>query len=112
MNFDAWLSSTLVEELKLPVPILHRRITWLVGQWTGVKINAETRPAIYSILLCGLKSPDVVVRLTSSQSLRSCLDDFDFSPEQYQPFMDESFHNLFTLLQHVKESDSKVCMKI
>jgi len=60
-SFDTWLSSTLVPELSLPVPILHRRITWLVGQWSGVKVHPDSRPTIYSILLSGLRSPDVVV---------------------------------------------------
>ncbi|XP_035704828.1 importin-11 isoform X2 [Folsomia candida] len=107
-SFDTWLASTLVHELTLPVPILHRRITWLVGQWTGVKITAEARPTIYALLLSGLQSPDVVVRLSSSQALRSCLDDFDFVPEQFAPCMTDTFHNLFMLLKDVKESDNKM----
>ena len=48
------------------------------------------------------------VRLSSSQALRSCLDDFDFDPEQFVTFMHEAFHLLFTLLQDVSECDNKV----
>lgn len=48
------------------------------------------------------------VRLCSSQALRSCLDDFDFVPEHFSPFMSETFHNLFTLLKDVRESDNKM----
>lgn len=111
-SFDNWLHSTLVPELGFPVPILHRRITWLVGQWTGVKITAESRPTIFGLLLNGLKSTDVVVRLSSSQALRSCLDDFDFMPEQFLPFLQEIFFLLFHLLKDVKESDNKVLNKL
>lgn len=107
-SFDNWLQSTLIHELALPVPVLHRRITWLVGQWTGVKVSPDSRPTIYALLRSGLSSPDVVVRLSSSQALRLCLDDFEFVPEQFLPFMQDTFHFLFGLLQDVRESDNKV----
>ena len=48
------------------------------------------------------------VRLSSAQALRSCLDDFDFIPEQFAPYMQDTFHSLFTLLKDVRESDNKV----
>ena len=57
-----------MQELSLPVPILHRRITWLVGQWTGVKVSPDARPTIYGLLLSGLRSPDVVVIIAYSDS--------------------------------------------
>ncbi|CAL8143654.1 unnamed protein product [Orchesella dallaii] len=107
-SFDSWLTATLIHELSLPVPVLHRRITWLVGQWTGVKVSPDSRPTIYALLRSGLSSPDIVVRLSSSQALRLCLDDFEFVPEQFLPFMQDTFHYLFGLLKDVRESDNKM----
>lgn len=48
------------------------------------------------------------VRLSSAQALRSCLDDFDFVPEQFAPYMQDTFFYLFGLLKDVRESDNKV----
>lgn len=73
-----------------------------------MKVSPDSRPTIYALLRSGLSSPDVVVRLSSSQALRLCLDDFEFVPEQFLPFMQDTFHFLFGLLQDVRESDNKV----
>ena len=56
-------------------------------------------------------SEDLVIRLSSAVTLRSALDDFEFSAEQFLPYLERSFSLLFTLLKETEECETKVCKK-
>lgn len=52
---------------------------------------------------------DLGVRLAASDALKRAIDDFQFNPQEFSPFLETAFSLLFTLLQEVNECDTKVC---
>jgi hypothetical protein len=112
VNFDQWFSTTLTQELRVKgdnYRIIRRRVLWLIGQWTSVKLSSELRPALYSATLPLLQGDeDMAVRLTASNTLKHAIDDFEFNTDQFLPFLESSFSLLFTLLKEAHESDTKV----
>jgi hypothetical protein len=89
--------------------IIRRRVAWLLGQWSAVKLSPELRPMLYSSLLNLLESgEDMAVRLAAAQALKHSVDDFDFSPEQLEPQLGLCFGLLLTLLREARECDSKM----
>lgn len=112
VNFDQWFSTTLTQELKVKAGnyrVIRRRVAWLIGVWTGVKLSPELRPALYSVTLPLLQGDeDIAVRLTASSTLQHVIDDFEFNTDQFLPFLEPSFALLFTLLKEVRECDSKM----
>ncbi|KAK3911749.1 Importin-11 [Frankliniella fusca] len=112
INFDEWFLTTLRQELQLQgghYRVLRRRVAWLLGQWTGVRFSAELRPVLYSAILSLLQpSEDLVVRLTVSRALKSAMDDFEFSTDQFLEYLEPVIGLLFNLLKECKECDSKM----
>ena len=89
--------------------VIRRRVVWLIGQWTGVKLSSELRPALYAATLPLLQGDeDMAVRLTASNTLKHAIDDFEFNTDQFLPFLEHSFSLLFTLLKEAHECDTKV----
>jgi hypothetical protein len=89
--------------------VLRKRLIWLIGQWTGVKFSKSLRPMVYEACLEMMQpTEDLVVRLTASKTLKTLLDDFDFSAEQFLEFLEPSFTLLFYLLKESKECDTKM----
>nr|CAD7589784.1 unnamed protein product [Timema genevievae] len=111
VNFDQWFSTTLGEELRIKegnYRVIRRRVAWLIGQWTGVKLSQELRPALYSSMLPLLEQgEDIAVRLTASSTLKLAVDDFEFNTDQFLPFLEPCFSLLFALLQEAQECDTK-----
>ncbi|XP_069689548.1 importin-11 isoform X2 [Periplaneta americana] len=112
VNFDQWFSTTLTQELKVKddnYRVIRRRVVWLIGQWTGVKLSPELRPALYAATLPLLQGDeDMAVRLTASNTLKLAIDDFEFNTDQFLPFLEPSFALLFTLLKEAHECDTKM----
>lgn len=83
---------------------------WLIGNWTGVKLSAELRPLLYEIIISLLHDgEDMAVRLTATSTLRHAIDDFEFSSDQFRPYLDAAFSLLFALLKETQECETKVC---
>ncbi|XP_063215721.1 importin-11-like isoform X2 [Bacillus rossius redtenbacheri] len=112
VNFDQWFSTTLTQELRVKegnYRVIRRRVTWLIGQWTGVKLSQELRPALYAAMLPLLgRGEDMAVRLTASSTLKLAIDDFEFNTDQFLPFLETAFSLLFALLQEAQECDTKM----
>ncbi|XP_043263596.1 importin-11 isoform X1 [Colletes gigas] len=112
VNFDQWFSTTLKEELKIRsnnYRIIRRRVCWLIGRWTSVKLSAELRPELYELMVEVLSpDEDLGVRLAASDALKLAIDDFQFNPEEFSPYLESAFSLLFSLLKEVKECDTKV----
>ncbi|XP_065567259.1 importin-11-like [Artemia franciscana] len=112
IDFDNWFSTSLLEELRCTEPnyrVLRRRIVWLIGRWTNVKFSTDLRPVMYEVLLNLMGNhEDLVVRLEAAETLRTAMDDFDFSVEQFMPYLQLSFGQLFQLLKEVNECDTKL----
>lgn len=112
VNFDQWFSTTLKEELKIQsnnYRIIRRRICWLIGRWTNVKLSAELRPEVYKLMIEVLSpKEDLGVRLVASETLKLVIDDFQFDPEKFSPYFGTAFSLLFSLLKEVKECENKM----
>ncbi|XP_076103519.1 importin-11-like [Mytilus galloprovincialis] len=112
INFDEWFTSHLLSELTnrhVNYRIIRRRVIWLIGQWVGVKMSQSLRPNLYQALIPLLaKEEDLVVRLEAAQTLKTAVDDFEFSVDQFLPFLETLFSLLFQLLQEVRECDTKM----
>ncbi|XP_053971959.1 importin-11 [Hylaeus volcanicus] len=112
VNFDQWFSTTLKEELKIRsnnYRIIRRRVCWLIGRWTSVKLSAELRPELYELMVEVLSpDEDLGVRLAASDALKLAIDDFQFNPEEFSPYLEPAFSLLFSLLKEVKECDTKM----
>jgi len=112
IDFDAWLTSSLGLELDVKdsnYRIVRRRVCWLLGQWSGVKLSPGLRPRLYQLLL-PILSPeeDLVVRLAAAKALKVVIDDFEFSIEELEPYLYQVFSLLFDLLKEVNECDTKL----
>ncbi|KAK9304709.1 hypothetical protein QLX08_004111 [Tetragonisca angustula] len=112
VNFDQWFSTTLKEELKIRsnnYRIIRRRVCWLIGRWTSVKLSTELRPELYKLMVEVLSpEEDLGVRLAASDALKLAIDDFQFNPEEFSPYLEPAFSLLFSLLKEVKECDTKM----
>lgn len=84
-------------------------MSWLIGNWTGIKLSPELRPALYECVVGLLNSEeDMAVRLTASTALRHAIDDFEFVSNQFLPYLDVTFNLLFNLLKEAQECETKV----
>ena len=112
IDFDSWLTSSLALELSVGdsnYRIVRRRVCWLMGQWSGVKLSPELRPRLYEMLMPMLSnSQDLVVRLAAAKAMKVVIDDFEFSVEELEPYLEQVFSLLFSLLKEVSECDTKL----
>ncbi|XP_020288528.1 importin-11 isoform X2 [Pseudomyrmex gracilis] len=112
VNFDQWFLTTLREELKVRsnnYRIIRRRVCWLIGQWTNIKLSPELRPELYKLMIEALgPEEDLGIRLAASHALRQAVDDFQFNPEEFAYFLEPTFSLLFGLLKDVNECDTKM----
>lgn len=112
IDFDQWFTNTLTQELKIKdnnYRVIRRRVSWLIGNWTGIKLSPELRPALYECVVGLLSSEeDMAVRLTASTALRHAIDDFEFVSNQFLPYLDVTFNLLFNLLKEAQECETKV----
>ncbi|XP_071542766.1 importin-11-like [Panulirus ornatus] len=112
IDFDQWFTSSLINELKVKdsnYRIIRRRVIWLIGQWTSVKFSPEHRPTLYEACI-HLLAPeeDFVVRLSAAMTLKHSVNDFEFDPEQFMPYLSTIFGLLFSLLKEAHECDTKM----
>jgi len=112
IDFDSWLTSSLALELGVKESnyrIVRRRVCWLLGQWSGVKLSPQLRPRLYELLMPMLGSQeDLVVRLAAAKAMKVVIDDFEFSVEELEPYLEQVFGLLFSLLKEVCECDTKL----
>lgn len=112
VDFDQWFMNVLTQELKIKhnnYRILRRRVVWLMGQWSRIKLACELRPALYECCLSLLdEQEDIAVRLTASTAFRSVVDDPDFNPDQFQPYVEPTFIRLLDLLKASNECETKM----
>ncbi|XP_031837056.1 importin beta11 isoform X2 [Nomia melanderi] len=112
VNFDQWFLTTLKEELKIRsnyYKIIRRRVCWLIGQWTSIKLSRGLRPKVYELMVEVLSpDEDLGVRLAASDALKLVIDDFQFNPEEFSPYLEPACSLLFSLLREVNECDTKM----
>ncbi|GJN91530.1 hypothetical protein Rhopal_004553-T1 [Rhodotorula paludigena] len=111
VNFKEWLEGTLAPECggtDSNYRIIRRRIAWLLGNWVGEDLAAESRALIYSLLVHLLSrndSTDPAIRLTAARSLAKC-DTWDFDQAAFVPLLPKAIEEILQLLGEVTLSDS------
>ena len=74
-----------------------------------MKLSPELRPRLYELLMPMLGSAeDLVVRLAAAKAMKVVIDDFEFSVEELDPYLEQVFSLLFSLLKEVCECDTKL----
>lgn len=112
VDFDAWFTNQLIQEASIKTDnfrIIRRRGIWLIGKWSGVKLLRDLRPKVYELCLDLLRqNENMAVRLEASKTLMATLDDFEFEPQSFLPYLEPSFSALFILLKEAKECETKM----
>ncbi|KAG0002348.1 hypothetical protein BGZ65_002719 [Modicella reniformis] len=120
IDFESWLKGQLSQDVQNADPsyrVIRRRIAWMIGKWVSVNVSKEARPAVYTIMLHLLRPEEhMAVRLAAAQNLMACIDDWDFEPMTFAPFLKQSVQGLRVLIGEVEEPDSRMrilnCMSI
>lgn len=117
LDFDSFLSNTIVVEVQKQKPgfnILRRRIAILLGQWITVKVSAENRPLVYKIFQHMLDPSDScndqVVRITAGRQFKNIVDDWEFSPKQFLPYVQTTMTQLLGLIEEVDNVETKMAL--
>ncbi|KAJ3274383.1 Importin-11 [Terramyces sp. JEL0728] len=106
---DHWEFSLRVQNKAPEFKVLRRRIADLIGHWVGVKSAKEKRSVLYEAIISLLvPGEDIVVRLRATSNLLKLIDDFDFDPAQFVPYLPTVIENFKDLLDAVDEFDSKI----
>ncbi|KAF9186760.1 hypothetical protein BGZ51_001785 [Haplosporangium sp. Z 767] len=112
VDFDSWLGGQLSQEVQNADPsnrLIRRRIAWMIGKWVSVNISKAARPTVYTILLHLLRPEEhLAVRLAAAQSLKVSIDDWDFEPATFAPFLEQSVQSLRMVMGEVEEPDSRM----
>ncbi len=117
LDFDAFIRDVLIHEVtkeKVGFNILRRRAAILLGQWISVKISETQRPAVYQIFdhLLNKDDPlnDQVVRVTAGRQLKNICESWEFSPEQFVPFVPTTIQRLTDLIGEVESVETKMAL--
>ncbi|KAF9916817.1 Importin-11 [Lobosporangium transversale] len=112
IDFESWLKGQLAHEAQNPNPsyrIIRRRIAWMIGKWVSVNVSKPARPAVYTIMLHLLRPEEhLAVRLSAAQNLKACIDDWDFDPTGFAPFLEQSVLGLKKIMSEVEEPDTRM----
>ncbi|KAF2075975.1 hypothetical protein CYY_002731 [Polysphondylium violaceum] len=112
VNFNLVFSNLLINELKSQDPrfkIIKRRILWLMSYWVG-KIPAEMKNTVVEILLEFLNHQDLIVSLTAGDALKAYIDDWEFSFEEYTPYLEVTLQSLLNLFKRCEEVPTKTTL--
>ncbi|XP_055902462.1 importin-11 [Eupeodes corollae] len=112
IDFDMWFTNQLLAEIKIDSDnfrILRRRAIWLTAQWAAVKFSRDLRTVAYEACLHLLRpAEDMSIRLESSKTLAALINSFEFEPDPFNPYLEQTFSALFVLLTESKECDTKM----
>ena len=116
LDFDAFLSSTLVPEVQKEGPgynILRRRIAIILGQWLPVKEGLD-RALVYQIFQYLLDETkelnDQVVRVTAGRQLANVIDPFEFTAALFVPYAADILKKLMKLVHDVEPAETKLSL--
>ena len=117
LDFDTFLSSTLVVEVQTQRPgfnVLRRRIAILLGQWAPVKISSAKRPMVYEIFahLLNAEDPcnDQVVRVTAGRQFKHVADEWEFAASAFLPYAPDILGRLMALIEEVELTETKMAL--
>ncbi|AJV93567.1 Kap120p [Saccharomyces cerevisiae YJM1527] len=75
--------------------IIRRRVALIINEWSTVKCSEESKSLCYKLFTNFLTDEDdKVVLLTTVQTVRTMVDDWNFNKDTFQPFLTENVHLL------------------
>lgn len=117
LDFNDFIRSTLIPEVQINeqgYKVLRRRTAIVIAQWMPMQSEILDRLSIYQVFqhLSNKEDPlnDLVVRITAGRHLKSILDPFEFSPQEFLPYAQPILQNLLALIQEVELSETKMAL--
>lgn len=107
---EYFIPQALSTDNSLNSKLIKRRVCLIINEWLDVKIEPNVRIEIYKFLLTLISEPenDKVVKLTSIQTLKYLLDDWEFRKGDFRPFIDENVKHLLMVLDSLETIESKI----
>ena len=107
---EYFIPQALSTDNSLNSKLIKRRVCLIINEWLDVKIEPNVRIEIYKFLLTLVSEPenDKVVKLTSIQTLKYMLDDWEFRKGDFRPFIDENVKHLLMVLDSLETIESKI----
>ncbi|KAJ1738310.1 hypothetical protein LPJ79_005719 [Coemansia sp. RSA 1821] len=107
VDFCQWLKAHHIPDS--PMDIAKWRVAWLVGKWVVVKFPVKERSSAYELLLhLAQTNGSLVVQIEALSSLMRCVDDWDFDPEQFAPYLQATFEVIARMLNKVDMPESRM----
>ncbi|EQC34210.1 hypothetical protein SDRG_08413 [Saprolegnia diclina VS20] len=121
-DFEPWFLQTLVPYLQQPstmtlrgVPVLSRRIVWLIGCWLA-QLSAQVRIPLYEALLHLLAADTVVadtsVKYCAVTTLESLVNDWGFQSTDFMPFLPRAVSALYAFLMSSDVATTETRLKV
>lgn len=87
-------------------PLIKRRTCLIIDEWIDESINSELRIKIYEFLANLLinSGNDIILKLTSIQSLKYLIDDWEFRKKDFQNFSTNIINESINLLNNLLKS--------
>ena len=98
LSSESSISSSSSSPSSLESALLLRRISLVLGQWVGVKCSPSSRPLVYQILVHLMDHSYWIVSFTAAQNLQFAVDDWEFQPEPFLPYLDPSLTKLVAMM--------------
>ena len=87
--------------------ILVRRVLWLIGCWIS-EVKPNLHAPLFDALVRALHHKDLVIRITTTQTIYSILTDWQFSSEHILPHASCVVRALYKVLSSVSEYETRV----
>ncbi|GAU97529.1 hypothetical protein RvY_08807 [Ramazzottius varieornatus] len=89
--------------------VIRRRIVWLVGTWSAVRMSDESRAAVFQLLVDAMTPKEhLSVRLMAAKSVKSFVDVYEFRVEDVTPVAPALFDCLLQLITECSSDDSRL----
>lgn len=102
--------ATNINYSKDQLKILRRRVSLIINEWSIVKCSEESKKICYQYFINILSNDDdKVVQITTIQSLRTMIDDWNFKKENFQFCLDNIVKVLLTnILPNVSLTETRL----
>ena len=119
VDFANWISNAAVPGLQmtstalgsLPVPVLRRRLVWVMGCWMG-QVKSEIRGPMYQafmeLLMENSVTSDLAVKQTVFDTLQASLNDWEVDPKALLPYAKGLIEASFNVLQNTQHMETRL----
>lgn len=105
-NFNQLLTDYFIPQGLSGNDLIKRRICLIINEWVDEKTNSQVRIQIYEFLV-EIFSASTIVKLTSVQTLKNLIDDWEFRKRDLQPFTTTIIRNFLELINSLSTIECK-----